>query len=58
MVLSNCPIGESDREERADRHSHSAIDPPGEPHSHPHRHEPMVHTHDNYPDIHHRHDHK
>ena len=28
------------------------------PHSHAHRHEPLVHTHPHYPDIHHRHGHE
>jgi hypothetical protein len=28
-----------------------------EPHSHPHRHEPLRHKHPHYPDLHHRHGH-
>ena len=30
-------------------------DPPGQPHSHPHRHQPLRHSHAHYPDLHHRH---
>ena len=33
-------------------------DPPGEPHSHPHRHAPLAHSHPHYPDLHHRHGHR
>jgi hypothetical protein len=29
----------------------------GEPHSHPHRHSRLVHSHPHYPDLHHRHEH-
>src|SRR5262249_15172149 len=32
-------------------------DPAGEPHTHPHRHERLEHSHPHYPDIHHRHPH-
>ena len=38
-------------------HKFEPTDPPGEPHSHPHRHAPLRHTHAHYPDIHHRHEH-
>jgi hypothetical protein len=36
---------------------HGPGDPPGEPHTHRHRHEPLTHSHPHYPDIHHRHGH-
>ena len=39
------------------QHTHRPNDPPGEPHTHWHRHEELVHTHQHYPDIHHRHEH-
>ncbi|TMP98901.1 MAG: EamA family transporter, partial [Verrucomicrobia bacterium] len=40
------------------QHTHGPNDPPGEPHSHWHRHEELVHSHPHYPDIHHRHSHQ
>ncbi len=39
------------------QHVHDEFAPLGEPHSHSHRHERMVHRHPHYPDIHHRHAH-
>ena len=39
------------------QHQHALEDPPGEPHTHSHRHMPLRHKHPHYPDLHHRHDH-
>jgi hypothetical protein len=39
------------------RHAHAREDPPGEPHTHWHRHARLVHTHPHVPDMHHTHDH-
>jgi hypothetical protein len=36
---------------------HAIGDPVGEPHSHHHRHDRLVHTHSHFPDLHHMHTH-
>ena len=40
-----------------DPHTHSLGELTEEPHTHWHRHEPLVHRHPHYPDLHHRHEH-
>ena len=36
---------------------HAPGTPPGEPHTHEHTHARLEHSHQHYPDIHHRHEH-
>jgi hypothetical protein len=39
------------------QHVHPPGTVPGEPHSHPHVHTPLRHSHPHFPDLHHRHPH-
>jgi hypothetical protein len=47
----------SERHKHERQHAHRPDDPAGEPHTHRHRHAPMMHRHPHYPDLHHRHSH-